>query len=55
MPRKKLFSEKENEEISSEEIEDTTMYDEFISSFYSWLPSEVQKEKAKHLEERIED
>ena len=37
----------------SEEIEEYTLYDEFIPSFHFWIPSEVQKRKARQLE--IED
>ena len=37
-----------NKEISN--IEDSTKYGEFISSFFSWNTLEGQKEKAKYLE-----
>ena len=30
--------------------EDTTKYGEFVCSAYHWLPPEVQKRKAKELE-----
>lgn len=46
---------KKPEEVTSESAEDTTMYDEFIPSYYSWLPSEVQRERAKHLGDSVED
>ena len=33
----------------SEEIEDTTKYGEFISSYFAWLTPERQKKRAKEL------
>ena len=42
-----------NKEISN--IEDSTKYGEFISSFFSWNTLEGQKEKAKHLENITKD
>ena len=30
-------------------VEDTTKYGEFISSFFCWVPPERQKEKANEL------
>ena len=35
---------------SREDIEDSTKYGEFISSFFSWLTLNGQKRKAKDLE-----
>lgn len=34
----------------SEEIEDTTKYGEFVSSFFAWQTLEEQKRKAKKLD-----
>lgn len=34
-----------------EDIEDTTKYGEFISSYFAWIPLEKQKKKAKEMEE----
>ena len=42
-----------NKEISN--IEDSTKYGEFISSFFSWNTLEGQKEKAKDLENMTKD
>lgn len=42
-----------NKEISN--IEDSTKYGEFISSFFSWNTLEGQKEKAKYLENITKD
>lgn len=33
-----------------EEIEDTTMYGEFITSYFAWVPLSKQKEKVEELE-----
>ena len=30
-------------------VEDTTKYGEFISSYFAWVPPEKQKEKANKL------
>lgn len=35
---------------SLKEIEDTTKYGEFISSYFAWLTLERQKENAKEME-----
>lgn len=36
---------------SYEDIEDTTKYGEFISSYFAWITLEKQKEKAKNMDE----
>ncbi len=46
-------SKSKDKEIKEEE--DATCYDEFIPSYNSWLSARFQKERAKHLEEKIED
>ncbi len=35
----------------SDELEDSTKYGEFVSSYFAWLTLDVQKEKAFKLEE----
>ena len=35
----------------SEDIEDTTQYGEFISSYFAWLPPEKQKKRAKEIDD----
>ena len=34
----------------SEQVEDTTQYGEFISSYFAWLPPEKQKQRAKEMD-----
>ena len=46
MPKKKLTSQ-----MKSENIEDTTVYPEFIPTFDQWTSYERQRENAEHLEE----
>lgn len=38
-----------NKKIENEEVEDTTKYGEFISSYFVWLTPEKQKNKAKEM------
>ena len=38
-----------NKKIENEEVEDTTKYGEFISSYFAWLTPEKQKNKAKEM------
>lgn len=40
-----------NNENANMEIEDTTKYGEFVTSYFAWIPLEKQKEKAKEMEE----
>ena len=49
MPKKKL-----TEQMKSENIEDTTVYPEFIPTFDQWTSYERQQENTKHLEEIAE-
>ncbi len=35
----------------NEEIEDTTKYGEFISSYFAWLTPERQKKRAKEIDD----
>lgn len=37
--------------IHDEEIEDTTLYGEFISSFDQWTTMDNQRKRVRHLEE----
>ena len=49
---KKAMTGRVKEEIGSmEELEDTTKYGEFVSSYFAWLTLEGQKRRAEHLEE----
>lgn len=34
-----------------EEIEDTTKYGEFISSYFAWLTLDIQKQRTSKMEE----
>ena len=46
------MKEKEKQENNrSEEIEDTTKYGEFVSSYFAWLTLERQKKNAQEMEE----
>ena len=36
---------------SISEIEDATKYGEFVSSYFAWLTLDVQKKKAKEMDE----
>ncbi|OQB11671.1 MAG: hypothetical protein BWY15_02422 [Firmicutes bacterium ADurb.Bin193] len=54
MPDKKKTDKKNDENENQEAVEDTTMYDEFIPSYNSWLSSEIQRKRAKHLEEKVD-
>ena len=43
-----------NEKEIQEEIEnseDTTKYGEFVTSYFAWIPLEMQKDKAKKMED----
>lgn len=43
---------KPNKEVAkTEQIEDTTLYGEFVSSFDQWMTSSRQHSKARHMEE----
>ena len=45
-------SNKNNDNINkSEHVEDVTKYGEFISSYFSWLPPEKQKKRAKEIDD----
>ena len=37
------------------EVDDTTKYGEFVTSYFAWLPLEKQKKKAKEMEEITKD
>ena len=43
--------EKINTNQEDENVEDTTKYGEFISSYFNWLPPEKQKKRAKELDD----
>ena len=40
---------KMNTNQEEEDVEDTTKYGEFISSYFAWLPPEKQKQRAKEI------
>lgn len=42
---------KKNLNYESENIEDTTKYGEFVSSYFAWLTPERQKKRAKEIDE----
>ena len=42
---KKCESDKNLEEKNEFNVEDTTKYGEFVSSYFAWVPLEKQKEK----------
>lgn len=47
----KTYDDKKNIRHSISEIEDTTKYGEFISSYFAWLTLDKQKENAKAMDE----
>ena len=50
--RRCIFLSKKNKKdlnYESENIEDTTQYGEFISSYFAWLTPEKQKKRAKEI------
>ena len=52
----KSQTRKMKEEIGSmEDLEDTTKYGEFVSSYFAWLTLDYQKNKAKKMEKMTED
>lgn len=38
--------------FKDDENEDSTKYDEFISSYFAWMTLEEQKNRAKELEDK---
>lgn len=53
---KKSQTQRMKEEIGKmEELEDTTKYGEFMSSYFSWMTLEGQKDKAKKLENKTKN
>lgn len=44
-------NKKEERKKYREQIEDTTKYGEFISSYFAWLTLDRQKQNAKEMEE----
>ena len=36
---------------NNEHVEDVTKYGEFVSSYFSWLPPEKQKKRAKEIDD----
>ena len=50
---KKAMANKTKEEIG--EIEDSTKYGEFVSSYFAWLTLEGQKRRAKDMQNMTND
>lgn len=58
LEKKKISDKQQRENVkeSKEEFgvevgEDCTKYGEFISSYFAWIPLQVQKEKAEEMQE----
>ena len=45
-----IDNQEELEKHEEEEIEDTTRYGEFVTSYFAWVPMSKQKENVKKLE-----
>ena len=45
-----IDNQEELEKHGEEEIEDTTKYGEFVTSYFAWVPMSKQKENVKRLE-----
>ena len=48
--RRCIFLSKKNFNDENENIEDTTKYGEFVSSYFAWLTPERQKKRAKEID-----
>ena len=48
--RRCIFLSKKKFNDENENIEDTTKYGEFISSYFAWLTPERQKKRAKEID-----
>lgn len=46
-----MANKKNKTNIKDERVEDVTMYGEFIASFDQWMTPDIQRERARHLEE----
>lgn len=44
--------EKKDIQFDMEAGEDVTVYGEFVSSYFAWLPPEKQKQRAKELDKK---
>ena len=49
-----MENKNDKKDIKDERIEDTTMYGEFISSFYNWNTLDRQRKVARKLEDVTE-
>jgi len=47
--------EKKDIQFDIEAGEDVTVYGEFVSSYFAWLPPERQKQRAKELDEKTKN
>lgn len=43
-------SKDETKKYGEEEVEDTTKYGEFVTSYFAWVPMSKQKENVEKLE-----
>lgn len=43
-------SKDESKKYGEEEVEDTTKYGEFVTSYFAWVPMSKQKENVEKLE-----
>ena len=44
--------EKKDIQFDMEDGENVTVYGEFVSSYFAWLPPEKQKQRAKELDKK---
>lgn len=45
-----IQNKKETIKYGEEEVEDTTKYGEFVTSYFAWIPMSKQKENVEKLE-----
>lgn len=53
--KKNMDENKKKSKDSIGEVEDTTKYGEFVSSYFAWLTLEKQKENAKEMEKMTKE
>lgn len=51
----KNFKDDKKSNTSESEIEDTTKYGEFISSYFSWITLDKQKRKAEEMDKMTKE
>ncbi len=47
-----MKNRKKEKNFEEEMGEDVTMYGEFVSSYFAWIPPEKQSQRAKELDEK---